>query len=82
MIALLALGFPVVLLGLMLAMDRVEAPLRDVAIGDHLAEFLDGARADEVEAYVREGLARPLDRYWHRRHRWPWLPSRKLATRG
>ena len=57
MIALLALGFPGVLLGLMLAMERVEAPLRDEAVGDQLVDFLDSARPDEVETFVSEGFA-------------------------
>ena len=64
---LLALAFPGVLLALMLAMERVEAPLRDEAIGDQLITFLDSARPDEVETYVSQGLAPALERYWRRR---------------
>jgi len=47
-------------------MERVEAPLRDEAIGDQVAHFLETARPDEVERFVRDGLARSLDRYWRR----------------
>ena len=55
MIALLALGFPGVLLGLMLAMERVEAPLRDEAVGDQLVcVFVDHGflRKDEAVQVV------------------------------
>jgi hypothetical protein len=67
MILLLTLLFPAVLLLLMLAMERVEGPLRDEAVGDHLREFFDTARPDEVETFVSQGLARALERYWGRR---------------
>lgn len=79
---LLALAFPAVLLVLMLAMERVEMPLRDEAIGDHLVHFLDDARPDEVESYVSEGLESTLRRYWRRRSRRGRLLARRLATRG
>ena len=67
MLVALSLLFPAVLLLLMLAMENVEAPLRREAVGEQVAAFLDSARPEEVEAFVREGLARPLDRYWRRR---------------
>lgn len=67
MILLLTLLFPGVLLGLMLAMERVEEPLRQEAVGDQLTEFFESARPDEVETFVSQGLARALDRYWSRR---------------
>jgi len=82
MIALLALGFPGVLLVLMLAMERVEAPLRDEAVGDHLVEFLESARPEEVETFVSQGLANALDRYWSRREWRNRLSARRLATRS
>ena len=82
MVALLALGFPALLLALMLAMDRVESPLRGAAVGDRLPEVLEAARPDELEAYVREELAPSIERYWRRRGSRGWLPSRKLAARG
>src|SRR3954464_10662195 len=81
MIALLALGFPGVLLALMLAMERVEAPLRDEAVGDQLVDFLDSARPDEVETFVSQGLANALNRYWRRRGLRSRLPARPLPAR-
>jgi hypothetical protein len=69
MVVLLALLFPAVLLLLMLAMEHVEAPLRREAVGEQVIAFLESARPEEVEAFVREGLARPLDRYWRRQSR-------------
>ena len=69
MVVLLALLFPAVLLGLMLAMERVEAPLRAEAVGEQVAESLDKARPEEVEALVREGAAHALDRHWRRASR-------------
>ena len=74
---LLALAFPGVLLALMVAMERVERPLRDEAIGDQLIDFLDSARPDEVETFVSQGLSTALDRYWRRRS----LRSRLLTGR-
>jgi hypothetical protein len=68
-LGLLALAFPGVLLLLLLAMERVEAPLRVETVGERLVHFLDSARADEVETYVSEDLRRALDRYWRRRSR-------------
>jgi hypothetical protein len=69
MVVLLALLFPAVLLLLALAMERVEAPLRDQAMGDQVEHFLETARPEEVETFVRDGLARSLDRYWRRTRR-------------
>jgi hypothetical protein len=63
MIALLALAFPAVLLALLLAMERVEAPLRDEAVGEQLATFLESARPEEVETFVSQGFAPALERY-------------------
>jgi hypothetical protein len=67
MILLLTLLFPGVLLGLMLAMERVEEPLRQEAVGEQLSDFFESARPDEVETFVSQGLARAMDRYWSRR---------------
>ena len=74
MVVLLALLFPAVLLVLALAMERVEAPLRDQAIGEQVEHFLETARPEEVETFVRDGLSRSLDRYWRR--------SRRMILRG
>jgi hypothetical protein len=54
---LVALLLPVMLLGLMLLMERVERPLRVDSVSDQLESFLDSARPEEVETYVSEGFA-------------------------
>jgi len=82
MIALLALAFPGVLLLLMLAMERVEAPLRDDAVGDQLVDFLPSARPDEVESFVSKGLASSVDRYWRRRRRRNRVAAKRVEARG
>jgi hypothetical protein len=68
MVYVLLLTLPFGLLALMLAMDRVERPLRQDALGEQLLEFLDSARPDEVETFVQQGFAPALDSYWRRRH--------------
>ena len=75
MLGLLALAFPGVLMLLLLAMERVEAPLRVESVADQLVEFFDRARPDEVETFVSQGLGEALDRYWSRR------PVRRLLGR-
>lgn len=67
MVYALTLVSPLVLLGLMLVMERVEVPLRRDAVGDQLADFLDSARPEEVETFVSQGFAPALERYWRRR---------------
>ena len=81
MIALLSLAFPGVLLLLLLALARVEAPLRVEAVGEQLVNFLDTARPDEVETFVSQGLGEALDRYWRRRSLRSRLLARRLVTR-
>ena len=81
MIGLFALAFPGVLLLLLLAMDRVEAPLRVESVGDQLMEFLERARPDEVETFVSQGLGEALDRYWKRRSLRARLLTRRVAAR-
>ena len=82
MFLLLTLAFPGVLLVLMLAMERVEAPLRDEAVGEDLRAFLEDARPDEVETFVSQGLAKALDRYWRRRALRSRLLTRRLVARS
>jgi hypothetical protein len=72
----LTLLVPLVLLGLMLAMERVERPLRVESVTDDLEGFLDSARPDEVETFVSEGFAPALERYWRRRRLSRLLPTR------
>jgi hypothetical protein len=82
MILLLTLAFPGVLLVLLLAMERVEAPLREESVSDRLTHFLESARPDEVETFVSQGLAKALDRYWRRRALRSRLLARRLAARS
>jgi hypothetical protein len=72
----LTLMLPLVLLGLMLAMERVERPLRIDSVSDELESFLDAARPEEVETFVSEGFAPALERYWRRRRLSRLLPTR------
>lgn len=69
MLVVAALLFPAFLLLVLVLMERVEAPLRHEAVGEHVAAFLDTARPEELEAFVREGLETTLDRYWRRHTR-------------
>ena len=72
-----ALLLPVLLLGLMLSMERVERPLRSDNVGDLLEGFLDSAPPEEVETFVSEGYAPALERYWRRRRFSRLLPGRR-----
>jgi hypothetical protein len=78
-VPLLSLGLlmPVFLLVLMLAMERVEGPLRRESVSDQLESFLESARPDEVETFVTQGYAPALERYWRRRRLTRLLPGRK-----
>ncbi len=58
---------PLVLLGLMLGMERVERPLRHKSVADELEAFLDSARPEEVETFVSHGFAPAIEAYWARR---------------
>lgn len=75
----LTLAMPLVLLGLMLTMERVERPLGTDSVTDQLEGFLDSARPEEVETFVSEGFAPALERYWRRRRLTRLLPSRARA---
>ena len=59
MAGLLVLLFPVLLLGFLLFMGRVEEPLSRVAVERKVEEFLDQASPDELETFVRELADRP-----------------------
>ena len=73
---LLGLLMPVLLLFLMLAMERVESPLRRESVSEQLEAFLDTARPEEVETFVTQGYAPALERYWRRRRLSRLLPGR------
>ena len=77
---LLALLLPLGLLALMLAMERVERPLRVDSVSDSLEQFLDSARPEEVETYVSQGYAPALERYWRRRRLARLLPGRTRSS--
>jgi hypothetical protein len=74
---LVGLLLPVFLIVLMLAMERVERPLRRESVSEQLEAFLDTARPDEVETFVTEGYAPALERYWRRRRLSRLLPGRR-----
>ena len=67
MIGLLVLFFPLLLLGFMLFMARVEEPL-NAGPGQQkeIEDFLDEANADEIDAFVREGVDSGLTRFRNR----------------
>ena len=56
MAGLLVVFFPFVLLAFMILMERVEDPLRTVAVGDRVEQFLAAARPDEMHTSVRVGF--------------------------
>ncbi len=72
---MLGLLLPLLLLGLLLAMERVEQPLREHSLTEQLDVFLDTARPDEVESFIREGFGPALQRYWRRRRLARLLPG-------
>jgi len=69
MIGLLVILFPLLLMAFMILMERVEVPLRRAAVETQVEEFLETARPDEVDAFVREGFTSALERWRHRRQR-------------
>lgn len=75
-VLLLGLLLPLVLLFLMLAMERVERPLRVGSMSEELETFLATARPEEVETFVSQGYATALERYWRRRRLSRLLPGR------
>jgi len=66
MIGFLMLLFPFLLLGFMLAMERVEQPLSQVAVERELEQFLDDANSEELETFVNEGTESALSRFQQR----------------
>ena len=63
MIGFALLGFPVVLLGFVLLMGRVEEPLSQIAIERDVEEFLDTANPEEMDTFVREGTESAIKRF-------------------
>lgn len=66
MIGFLVLLFPIVLLGFVLLMERVEQPLSRVAVEREIEQFLDDANDDELDTFVREGTDSALSRFRQR----------------
>jgi hypothetical protein len=81
MAGLLVVFFPFILLGFMIMMERVENPLRTVAVEDRVEEFLDEARPEEMDTFVREGFPAAMDQYGRRRKLARLLP-RRTARKG
>ncbi len=61
MAGFLVILFPFLLLGFMMMMERVETPLRKAAVEAQVEDFLDSARPEQLDAFVREGLPAALD---------------------
>jgi hypothetical protein len=76
MAGLLVLLFPMLLLGFMLFMGRVEEPLSRAAPEREIEQFLDDANPDELDAFVREGTDSALRRFRNR------LGFRRLLPSG
>lgn len=75
MAAFLVLLFPVLLLGFMLLMGRVEEPLNRFTPERDIEHFLDDANPDELETFVHEGTESALRRFRNRLN-----PRRLLRT--
>jgi hypothetical protein len=69
MFLIAAVLFPLLLLALLLAMERVERPLNAADTRKGIEGFLDNARPDEVNTFVNQGMAAALERYRRRLRR-------------
>ena len=78
MAGLLVVFFPFILLGFMILMERVEGPLRTVAMEDRVEEFLDEAGPEEMDTFVRDGLPAALNEREQRRKLSRLLPRRPM----
>ncbi len=81
MAGLLVVFFPFVLLAFMILMERVESPLRTVAVENRVEEFLEEARPEEMDTFVREGFPAALNQLGRRR-RLPRLLARRPIRKG
>ncbi len=66
MLAFLVLLFPLLLLGFMLFMGKVEEPLNRPTTERDIEKFLDSANPDELDTFVREGTESALRRFRQR----------------
>ena len=78
MAGLLVVFFPFVLLAFMVLMERVESPLRTVAVEDRVEQVLDEARPEEMDTFVREGFPAALVEHDRRRKLSRLLPRRPI----
>jgi hypothetical protein len=78
MIGFLVLLFPLVLLGFVLLMERVEQPLSRVAVERKIEHLLEDAKYDELDAFVRGGNDSALSRLRQRIS----LPRRRRNRRS
>ncbi len=80
MAVFLVLLFPLLLLVFAVLMERVEARLKHVSVTENeVEEFLDQARPDEVNTFIKEGIGRAL--YLFRLRRRP-RRSRRAKSGG
>ncbi len=78
MTTFLVLLFPLLLLVFAMLMERVEARLQNNSVSENeVEEFLDQARPEEVNTFIREGLGRALDLFRLRRR-----PRRSRRSRS
>jgi hypothetical protein len=85
MLFVLSCAFPLALMLAVLAMERVERPLNDQRIGEHVAQLISSEAADDVEVLVTRTAAEAVDRHWRRRAllaRLARLRSSRAAARG
>ena len=75
MAGLLVLLFPLLLLGFLIFMARVEEPLNRQAPEREIEQFLDDATPQELDTFVREGTDSALRRFRQR------LSPRRLLMR-
>ncbi len=75
MLAFLVLLFPVLLLGFMLFMGKVEEPLNRGDTEREIETFLDDATPEELDTFVREGTDTALRRFRQRLSLHRLLPS-------
>jgi hypothetical protein len=66
MLAFLVLLFPLLLLGFMLFMAKVEDPLNRLPDEHEVEKFLDDASPEELDTFVREGTESALRRFRRR----------------
>ncbi len=66
MLGFAMLLFPVLLLGFVLFMERVERPLSNGAVEREIEHFLDDANPEELDTFVREGTDSALSRFRQR----------------